>query len=363
VSTDPAAPSLDHLRLLLDALNCGAIMIDRAGTIVHANERLCRMMKLPCSALLGRSVESFYATDEERKHIRDVLENFERDHDAEFHLPLPDGTILPIVYASKRIPGPPPLSDHRIVTMIDITRQKEAEGATKENYQFIVQMSDTVLEQALELKRHAEKLEERVRQRTRELHEAHMEAIYMLAVAAEAKDMDTGKHVRRIERYTRLIADRIGLSKAESEAIGYSAILHDIGKIHVPDRILSKPGPLDDDERTTMQQHTLAGERILSNTSFFDRARRIARSHHENWDGSGYPDHLAGDAIPLEARIVHVADVYDALTSERVYKQPWPRERAVEAILRERGRMFAPEVADAFKALAASGAFRSNGNG
>src|SRR4029450_3315375 len=191
-----------------------------------------------------------------------------------------------------------------------------------------------------------------VRQRTRELHEAHMEAIYMLAVAAEAKDLDTGKHVRRIERFTRLLAERIGLPTAESEAIGYSAILHDIGKIHVPDRILSKPGPLDDDERATMQQHTLAGERILSNTSFFDRARRIARSHHENWDGSGYPDRLAGESIPLEARIVHVADVYAALPTERVYKQPWTPERAVEAILGERGRMFAPDVIDAFGALA-----------
>ena len=361
MTTPEAAPSLDHLRQLLDALNCGAIMIDRAGTIVHANERLCRMMKLPCAALVGHSVESFYQTEAERAHIRDVLENFERDHDDEFHLPLPDGTKLPIVYASKRIPGPPPLSDHRIVTMIDITRQKEAEGATKENYQFIVQMSDTVLEQALELKRHAEKLEERVRQRTRELHEAHMEAIYMLAVAAEAKDMDTGKHVRRIERFTRLIAERIGLSTTESEAIGYSAILHDIGKIHVPDRILSKPGPLDDDERAQMQQHTLAGERILSNTSFFDRARRIARSHHENWDGTGYPDRLTGESIPLEARIVHVADVYDALTTERVYKQPWTPQRAVEAILSERGRMFAPEVIDAFDELVRSGMFNGNG--
>jgi putative two-component system response regulator len=158
-----------------------------------------------------------------------------------------------------------------------------------------------------------------------------------------------------------MIAQRLGLSTTDAEAIGYSAILHDIGKIHVPDRILSKPGPLDEDERATMQQHTLAGERILSNASFFDRARRIARSHHENWDGSGYPDHLAGESIPLEARIVHVADVFDALTSERVYKQPWSRERAVESILGERGRMFAPEVADAFAALVDVGAFNGNG--
>jgi PAS domain S-box-containing protein len=361
VSTD-AAPSLDHLGQLLDALNCGAILIDRAGTIVHANGRLCRMMRQPCAQLIGKRIESFYTSDEERKHLRDVLENFEREHDDEFHLPLPDGTKLPIVYASKRVPGPPPLSDHRIVTMIDVSRQKAAEAATKEQYGFMAQMSDTVLEQALELKRYAEKLEERVRQRTRELHESHMEAIYMLAVAAEAKDMDTGRHVKRIERYTRLLAEHMGLTSGEVEAIGYSSILHDIGKIHVPDRILTKPGPLDADERAQMQQHTLAGERILSNASFFDRARRIARSHHENWDGSGYPDRLAGDSIPLEARIVHVSDVYDALTSARVYKQPWTRQQAAEAILSERGRMFAPEVTDAFAALVRSGAFNGNGD-
>jgi PAS domain S-box-containing protein len=362
VSTD-AAPSLEHLRHLLDALNCGAILLDRAGTIAYANERLCRMMKLPCAKLIGQSIESFYESEDDRKHLRDALNHFEMDREAEFHLPQPDGGRLPIIYSSKRIPAAPPLSDHRIVTMIDIARQKQAEAATKEQYGFLAQMSDTVLEQALELKRYAEKLEERVRQRTRELHEAHMEAIYMLAVAAEAKDMDTGRHVRRIERYTRLLAERLGLAHGEAEAIGYSSILHDIGKIHVPDRILTKPGPLDADERAQMQQHTLAGERILSSASFFDRARRIARSHHENWDGSGYPDRLSGDSIPLEARIVHVSDVYDALTSARVYKQPWTRQQATEAILAERGRMFAPEVTDAFEALVQSGAINGNANG
>ncbi len=356
-----AAHSLDHLRELLDALNCGAILLDRAGTIVHANERLCRMMRLPCARLIGQHVESFYTAEEDHQRLRDALENFDENRDDEFHLPLPDGGKLPIIYSAKRIPGAPPLSDHRIVTMIDISRQKEAELAQKDNYQFIVQMSDTVLQQALELKHYAEQLEERVRQRTAELHEAHMEAIYMLAVASEAKDLDTGRHVRRIRHYTRLLSEQIGLSSGESEAIGYSAILHDVGKIHVPDRILTKPGPLDPDERAQMQQHTLAGERILASSAFFDRARRIARSHHENWDGSGYPDRLSGKEIPLEAQIVHVADVYDALTTARVYKQPWSRELAVETIVGGRGRMFAPEAVDAFAELVKVNKFHANG--
>jgi len=154
------------------------------------------------------------------------------------------------------------------------------------------------------------------------------------------------------------LAERLGLPRPDAEAVGYSSILHDIGKIHVPDRILAKPGPLDDDERRTMQQHTLAGERILAESAFFDRARRIARSHHENWDGSGYPDHLSGENIPLEARIVHVADVYDALTTRRVYKDPWPPAIAAEAVRGERGRMFDPALVDAFDDLFRANALR-----
>jgi putative nucleotidyltransferase with HDIG domain/PAS domain S-box-containing protein len=359
----PADASIDSIRTLLDALNCGALMLDRAGTIAWANQRLCRMMLRSCSQLIGHPIESFYPCEEDRRRLRELVDRFDESREEEFYLPLPDGSHLPIIYSAKRISGQPPLCEHRVVTLIDITRQKEAETMMREHYGFIVQMSDTVLEQAMELKRHAEHLEERVRQRTLELHDAHMEAVYMLAVAAEAKDQDTGKHVRRIQRYASLLARRIGMPAAEAEAIGYSAILHDVGKIHVPDRILSKPGPLDDDERAQMQQHTLAGERILSPTAFFERARRIARSHHENWDGSGYPDRRAGQEIPLEARIVHVADVFDALATARVYKEPWPAGQAAGAIVSERGRMFEPEIADAFASLFQSGELSQPGRG
>ncbi len=354
--------SLDHIKLLMDALNCGAAMIDRAGTIVWANARLCAMAKLSSAQLIGKSVESFYDAEEDRQRLRGMVERFDEDREDEFYLPLPDGERLPIVYSSKRVPGDAPLGDHRVITMIDVTRQKDAESAMREQYKFIVEMSDTVLQQAIELKHHSEKLEERVRQRTAELHAAHMHAIYMLAVAAEAKDLDTGKHVRRIEHYSRLLAQELGISGAESESIGYSAILHDIGKIHVPDRILSKPGPLDDDERREMELHTIVGERILSGAAFFDRARRIARSHHENWDGSGYPDRSAAEAIPVEARIVHVADVFDALTTDRVYKESWSPEQAAATIVAQSGGMFDPRVVKAFESLLKSGRFKTNGD-
>jgi putative two-component system response regulator len=239
--------------------------------------------------------------------------------------------------------------------MIDISRQKTAEHSATEQYELVLQMSDTLLQQALELKRHSETLEKRVRERTAELHEAHMDAIYMLAVASEAKDQDTGQHVKRVEQSSRKLARLLGFSEAESEAIGYSAILHDVGKIHIPDEILTKPGPLDDHERARMQLHTLAGERILSTNPFFDRSRRIARAHHENWDGSGYPDGLARDRIPVEARIVHLADVFDALTHARVYKRAWGRDEAVGTIVKAKGTMFDPEVVRAFEAAVNNG--------
>lgn len=357
----PEQVPLKRMQTLLDALNCGALMLDRDGTIVYANHRFCTMMQTACGGLIGQPVWSFYPDEADQQHLREGFARFDEDREEEFYLPLPDGRRLNVIYSARRVPGDGPLGEHRVVTMIDISRQKHAETAIRDQYQFISQMSDTVLQQALELKHYSEQLEERVRQRTLELHEAHMEAILMLAVAAEAKDQDTGHHVRRIQRYSRLLAEQLGLSGAESESIGYSSILHDVGKIHIPDRILTKPGPLDDDERRQMQQHTLVGERILSRTAFFERARRIARSHHENWDGSGYPDGLAGEAIPLEARIVHVADVYDALTSQRVYKQPWPDQEALASILAERSRMFDPEVADAFATLSREGRFDHNG--
>jgi putative two-component system response regulator len=211
----------------------------------------------------------------------------------------------------------------------------------------------------VDLKGYSQKLEERVAERTAALHAANLDAIYMLAVASEAKDQDTGRHVRRIREYARLLALEMSLGEAESEQIGYSAVLHDVGKMHVADQILKKPGALTPAERTEMQQHTIIGERILSEQPFFARARRIARSHHENWDGSGYPDATSRNEVPIEARIVHLADVFDALTSPRVYKHAWSAKDAAGVIRESRGRMFDPDVVDAFNSLYARGAMES----
>jgi putative two-component system response regulator len=148
----------------------------------------------------------------------------------------------------------------------------------------------------------------------------------------------------------------MGLPDTEAERIGYSAVLHDVGKIHVRDDILKKPGALTDGERAEMQKHTVVGEAILSDQPFFAMARQIARAHHENYDGSGYPDGRRGRAIPLSAGIVHVVDVFDALSSDRVYKRAWPLDRAAQAIRDGRETEFDPRVVDAFMPLFERGA-------
>lgn len=332
---------------LLEALNCGAALIDRAGILVHVNHRLCAMMQRNGAEVKGKSIQSFYDDPAARAKLEEGLQRFESSSESEFYLPLPDGKHLPVISSSRNLPG----DDHRVVTLIDISKQKDAEQSLREHYEFIVQMSDTVLHQALDLKNYSKQLEERVNERTAELHAANMDAIYMLAEAAEAKDQDTGRHVRRIQAYARALALQLGMPDAEAEQIGYSAILHDVGKLHVPDRILAKPGPLNREERMEMEEHTIVGEKILSPRSFFAQSRQIARSHHENWDGSGYPDHLDGPRIPMAARIVHVVDVYDALTSKRIYKEAWASRRAAEFIAEHGSTMFDPEIARAFAGL------------
>ncbi len=190
-------------------------------------------------------------------------------------------------------------------------------------------LSALTMSQNAALKKMNSELEQRVRARTRQLEEAVRQGVLMLAQAAEAKDDDTGDHVLRIKDLTTAIALKMGIDSGYAEQIGFFSMMHDIGKIHVPDRILKKKGPLTEAEWKIMQRHTVAGEKILGNSPFYAMARKIARSHHERMDGSGYPDGLKGDQIPLEARIVAVADVFDALGHKRPYKPAWPRDKVL----------------------------------
>lgn len=184
-----------------------------------------------------------------------------------------------------------------------------------------------------------------------ELRETRLQIVQRLGTAAKYKDNETGLHVIRMSHYARILALAAGYSQASAEELLHAAPLHDIGKIGIPDAILQKPGKLSEDEWTIMRQHTVIGARIIGEHphGLLRLAATIALNHHEKWDGSGYPNGLSGEAIPHVARIVALADVFDALTSARPYKHAWPTEEAIALILRESGRHFDPELVEVFQ--------------
>jgi putative two-component system response regulator len=209
----------------------------------------------------------------------------------------------------------------------------------------------------LDLQEQNELLEEHVRARTEELDvaqlgvkEAHIEIIVRLALAGELRDNDTGEHTKRVSLVASLIAQNLGLPPEQIELLRRAAPLHDVGKIGVADPILLKPGRLSEEEFELIKTHCTIGAQVLSggNAELVQMAERIALTHHEHWDGSGYPQGLKGEEIPIEARILAVADVFDALTHERPYKPAWAARDAVEEITRQSGMHFDPRVVEAF---------------
>ncbi len=208
-----------------------------------------------------------------------------------------------------------------------------------------------ILRDITEEKRWVELLERQVKdiEALRSRLKAQFEdTIYMFAIACEAKDEVTGNHVRRIREYSTAIAKEIGLPEEWAEEIGISSVLHDVGKIHIPDSILKKPAPLTAEEFEVMKTHALAGGNIL-NSEHFNIARKIALYHHENWDGSGYPIGLKGADIPIEARIVRVADVFDALTTKRPYKPIFSETEALKKIRAMKGKELSPMKVEALE--------------
>jgi len=183
-----------------------------------------------------------------------------------------------------------------------------------------------------------------------ELKESHLETIFRLAVAAEYKDQDTAAHIHRISGYSETIARQMGLSDPEITLIRYASPMHDVGKLGIADAILLKPGRLTPEERAIMEQHTIIGSKILQDphSELMQTSHDIALTHHEKWDGSGYPKGLKGEEIPLFGRIVALVDVFDALISKRCYKEAFEVEKAVGIIREERGKHFDPACVDAF---------------
>lgn len=193
-------------------------------------------------------------------------------------------------------------------------------------------------------------LEERVEERTKELHEAHVEVLYRLAMACDYRDDETGEHTHRVSDLSGRLAQAAGLDEEEVNLIRYGSLLHDIGKIAIPDSILHKAGNLLPEERETMNDHTLIGSKLLANSRspFLQKAQEIAISHHEHWDGKGYPYGLAGEAIPISGRIVAVVDAFDAMASKRVYQDAIPQRTAMAELVRCMGTQFDPHLVPIF---------------
>jgi putative nucleotidyltransferase with HDIG domain len=215
----------------------------------------------------------------------------------------------------------------------------------------LASMLRTERERRQELERALEK--ERIA--NEELRRTGLQGISHLLLAATIKDRTTGEHLLRVRRYVEAIAERLGLAPALIEEFGYSSVMHDVGKIHTPDHILQSEHHLSDSEFDVIKQHCIDGEKMLGEARFFETARGIAREHHERWDGKGYPDGKKGEEISLAARIVSVADVFDALTSKRPYKEAWSAEAGIDAIEKGKGERFDPEVVNAFVALSREG--------
>ena len=217
--------------------------------------------------------------------------------------------------------------------------EKEKRKELQMSDQQLVKYADDLKKTILELKT-----------ANQELQESYIDTIHRLALAAEYKDEDTGDHIKRMSRYCSLIAEKLDLPSKEVQNILYASPMHDVGKIGIPDSILIKPGKLTKEEFEIMKTHSIIGANILaySESEIIQFAEQIALSHHEKWNGKGYPQGLSGDKIPLSGRIVGLADVFDALTSKRPYKDPFPVEKAIDIIKQERGEHFDPDVVDVF---------------
>ena len=198
-------------------------------------------------------------------------------------------------------------------------------------------------------------LEQDVQNKTKELQKAYQEAVQLLSLTAELKDPETGSHIQRVSFYAKIIGEKLGEGAAFCKNLYHAAPMHDIGKVGIPDKILLKQGPLTTDEWEIMKSHTIIGKKILARSAslILKLATEIALTHHEKWDGTGYPNALKGDQIPLSGRVMAIADVYDALRSKRPYKPEISHEKAVEIITegdhRTRPEHFDPNVLRVFE--------------
>ena len=284
----------------------------------------------------------------------------------DLHMPVMDGfTVLERLKPMRSGAGHFPVLVLTADSAIETRRAALAAGASDflvkpiDHLEVMLRVGNLVATHRLQAQLRDEKvlLEDAVRERTAELDLARLEILERLAIAGEFRDDETHEHARRIGRSAARTAAAMGVDGDLGATIERAALLHDIGKVAIPDAILLKPGVLTSGEFEVMKTHTVAGARILgsSRSSMLRLAEEIALTHHEHWSGNGYPGALSGDGIPLSGRIVAVADVFDALTHARPYKEAWPVDKALEEIAGQRGRQFDPDVVDGFLTLDPAG--------
>jgi putative two-component system response regulator len=307
-----------RFRTIYEQAGVGIGELDLGGQWLHANPRLCAIVGYTEDELRART----FAAITHPEDLDNDLALFQRALAGEIgHYQMlkryvhRDGHLVWVLLMAAIVSGPTGLPDYCIAVIEDVTERRQASESARLG---------------------------------------QLEVLERLAAAAEYRDDDTGQHTHRVGTLAADLAKVLGLPAEQVDLVRRAAPLHDVGKIAIPDSILLKPGRLTPEEYTVMQAHALVGARILSGgrSPLVQMAERIARSHHERWDGTGYPDRLAGEQIPLEARIVAVADVYDALTSDRPYRPAWPRERVLAEIAQGAGTHFDPRVARAFLDLA-----------
>lgn len=261
---------------------------------------------------------------------------------------IPEGTFLPVLVLTASI-------DHEMKERALSLGANDFLTKPFDRIEIILRIKNLLDTRLLhvQLQNHSYDLEEEVNERTRSLEQAQIEMLGRLAAAAEYRDGNTGQHIQRVGLMCAMLAKRLGLPSDVVEVLHRAAPLHDIGKIAIPDNILLKPGRLTDKEFEVIKTHTTIGATILrdGNSRFVRVAEEIALTHHERWDGSGYPHGLKGEAIPISGRIMSVVDVFDALTHVRPYKKAWPIEKAREEIRVTSGHHFDPSIVKAFLAM------------
>lgn len=323
-----------HAELSLDLIATASF----DGYFIKVNPAFTRTLGWEPEELLSRPLLDFVHPDDRDPTLKAIADqtiagqeilNFQNRY---LHR---DGSCRWLEWTSR----PDPQAKVLIAVARDITERKLLEQRERQ-YQY--ELERAVSERTAELE-----------QRTRELEEAHSEMLRRLGLAAEFRDEGTAEHNERVARTSALIAQRLLLPELQVELIGQAALLHDVGKVAVSDSLLLKPGKLTAEEFEQVKRHAAAGASILaaSNSAVLRVAEEIARGHHEWWNGSGYPSGLVREEIPLSARIVAIADVFDALTHVRPYKGAWPVEQAVEEVRRLSGQQFDPQVVAAFLQL------------